>query len=186
VLHYPAAWLSLLLYIAIGALSVLTLRRDTRLAAMLASAIAPTGALFTFLALWTEALWRKPVRGIWWVWDAESASQLMMLALFAGFIGLKALIDDPRRADRAGALLAVLGAASLPVLYFSLHWWDLLRGETVAAREPAMSGALFLATVMVGLGFAAHATAVALRRTRCLIAERDALSRQLRRMLEPL
>lgn len=184
VLYRPAAMLSVGIYAAIGILSVATLRYHARLAAMMAGALAPTGVLFTLLALWTDALWRRPVQGAWWAWEAESVSQLLLLFLYGGYLGLRAMIDDPRRAESAGALLAVLGAANLPVLYFSLHWWDALRRGPVAVAQPYMTPYLFLAAVMVGAGFAAYAAFAALKRVRCLIAERDALARSVRRTME--
>lgn len=183
-IHYPAAWVALGAYIAIGALSVLTLRYRSRLTAMLAGALAPTGMLFTLLALWTEALWRRPVRGEWWVWNAEAVSQLMLLFLMGGLVALRFALDDPRRADRAAALLALIGLGNLPVLYFSLHWWDVLRHEAPMSVPPAMSATLAVAAALIGTGFAAYAASAALKRVRCLIAERDALARSLRRLLE--
>lgn len=183
-LHYPAAWTSLGVYLAIGALSAITLAHDSRVAAMLAAALAPTGALFTLLALWTEALWRKPLRGVWWAWDAEAIAQLLLLFLYAGFIGLKSMIDDPRRGERSGALLAVLGVANLPVIYFSLHWWDVMRHEAARAVTPPMTPSLLAAAALLGAGFAAYVAHAALKRVRCLIAERDALTRSLRRLPE--
>lgn len=183
-IHYPAAWASLGIYLAMGVLSAVTLRHHNRLTSMLAAALAPTGLLFTLLALWTEALWRKPLRGVWWIWDAEAVSQLMLLFLMGGFVALRAMLDDPRRADRAAALLAVMGVANLPVLYFSLHWWDLLHHEASLAAVPPMPGLLLAAAVLVGAGFAAYAIHAALKRARCLIAERQALARDLRRLLE--
>lgn len=183
-IHYPAQWISLAIYVAIGALSALTLRERSRLAAMLAHALAPTGILFTLLTLWTGALWRKPLRGVWWTWDAESVSQLMLLMLLGGFIAVRAMIDDPRRADRACSLVAVVGLANLPVLYFSLRWWDITRHEVAAAAVPELTVAALGAALLVGAGFVAHTAFVALKRARCLIAERTALARSLRGLLE--
>lgn len=182
-IHYPAAWVALGAYLAIGTLSALTLRYHSRLTAMLAGALAPTGMLFTLLALWTEALWRRPVRGTWWAWNAEVVSQLMLLFLLGGFVALRFAIDDPRRADRACALLALIGLGNLPILYFSLHWWDVIRYEAPMSTPP-MSAALMAAAALIGAGFAAYAASAALKRVRCFIAERDALARSLRRLLE--
>lgn len=183
-IHYPAQWVSLAIYVAIGALSAITLRHRSRLAAMLANAAAPTGMLFTLLALWTGALWRKPFRGVWWTWDAESLSQLMLLMLLGGFVAVRAMIDDPRRADRACSLIAVVGLANLPVLYFSLHWWDVTRREAAAAAVPELTGIALAAALVVGAGFVAHTAFVTMKRARCLIAERTALARTLRGLLE--
>jgi heme exporter protein C len=182
VLHYPAAWLSLMLYLAIAALSAITLLRNER-AAIVANAIAPTGILFTLIALWTQALWRKPIQGVWWVWDAQAVSQLMIMFLFGGIVALRAMIDDPRRADRAAALLALVGMANLPVLYFSIRWWDALHRGSRAAVPP-MSGTLALACVAMGAGFAVYAVYAVLGRTRCAVAEREVLARSMRELRE--
>lgn len=183
VLHYPAAWLSYVLYFAAAFLSAVALARHERAAAMLANAIPPTGILFSLIALWTEALWHKPVRGMWWIWDAEAVSQLMLVFLFGGLLALRAMIDDPRRGDRAAALLALVGAANLPVLYFSIRWWDVLhRGP--AAAVPPIAGVLALASLLVGAGFAAYAAFAVLGRARCLAAEREVLARSIRQLRE--
>ena len=93
---------------------------------MVATAIAPTGAMFTFLALWTGALWGKPMWGTWWVWDARLTSELILLFLYIGFMSLQAAIDDPRRADKAGAMIALVGVVNVPIIYFSVKWWNTL------------------------------------------------------------
>ena len=95
--HVPAAWLSMLIYVAMAFWAGVGLVFNTRLSSMLASALAPTGALFTFLALWTGALWGKPTWGAWWVWDARLTSELILLFLYIGFMALQAAIDEPDR-----------------------------------------------------------------------------------------
>src|SRR5262249_14510310 len=107
-IHVPAAWMSMFLYLVMAGWAGLGLALNTRLSGMMASAIAPTGAMFTFLALWTGSLWGKPTWGTWWVWDARLTSELILLFLYLGFIALKASIEDPARADRAGAILALV------------------------------------------------------------------------------
>jgi len=93
---------------------------------MMASSLAITGAMFTFLSLATGALWGKPTWGTWWVWDARMTSTLILMFLYIGFISLQAAIDDPRRADRAGAVLALVGVINVPIIYFSVQWWNTL------------------------------------------------------------
>ena len=105
-IHVPAAWMSMLLYVVMAFWAAIGWAFNARLASIVARAIAPTGAMFTFLALWTGALWGKPTWGAWWVWDARLTSELILLFLYAGYIALVSAIDDTRRADRAGALLA--------------------------------------------------------------------------------
>jgi len=125
-IHVPAAWMSMFLYLVMAFWAGLGLAFNTRLSGMMASAIAPTGALFTFLALWTGSFWGKPTWGTWWVWDARLTSELILLFLYFGFMALQAAIDDPRRADKAGALLALVGVVNIPIIYFSVKWWNTL------------------------------------------------------------
>lgn len=183
VLHGPAAGVALGIYALLAALAIATLRQDSRTAPVVAAALLPTGLLFTLLALWTEALWRRPLQGAWWVWDARSMAQLMLLFLYGGALALRALLDDPRRADRAAALFVLLGLGNLPILYFSLHWWDQLR-HVRTVEAPPMGAALAVAEALVTAGFACYAAQAAARRVRCLVAERDAAAREVRRLME--
>jgi len=109
-IHVPAAWMSMVVYLAMAFWAAVGLIFNARLASMLALALAPTGALMTFVALWTGALWGKPTWGTWWVWDARLTSELILLFLYIGYMSLHAAIEDPRRADRAAAVLAIVGA----------------------------------------------------------------------------
>lgn len=173
--HVPVAWLSMLIYLAMAFWAAVGLVFNTRLSAMLASALAPTGALMTVLALWTGALWGRPTWGTWWVWDARLTSELILLFLYMGFIGLQSAIDDPRRADRAGALLALVGVVNVPVIYFSVQWWNTLhQGASITLRSaPLLSSAMLLGLVLCTLGFWAYSLAVVLRRLRCIVLERE-------------
>src|SRR6185436_6937163 len=125
-IHVPAAWLSMFIYLVMAVWAALGLAFNTRLSGMMATALAPTGALFTFIALWTGSLWGRPTWGTYWVWDARLTSELVLLFLYFGFIALQAAIDDPRRADRAGALLAIVGAVNIPIIHYSVVWWNTL------------------------------------------------------------
>src|SRR5687767_8340850 len=116
-IHVPAAWMSMLIYVVMAFWAGLGLALNTRLSGMMAAALAPTGALFTFIALWTGALWGRPTWGTYWVWDARLTSELILLFLYFGFIALRAAIDEPRRADRAAAVLAIVGAVNVPIIY---------------------------------------------------------------------
>ena len=157
--HVPAAWMSLAIYVAMAFVAALGLALNTRLAFMMAHALAPTGALFTFLALWTGAIWGKPAWGTWWVWDARLASELVLLLLYLGVMALNAAIDDARRADRACALLALAGTANLPVIYYSV---------------PSIAGRMLAGVLVMGVAFLLYAVALALARVRCVILEEDA------------
>jgi heme exporter protein C len=143
---------------------------------MMASALAPTGAMFTFVALWTGALWGKPTWGAWWVWDARLTSELILLFLYIGFIALQAAIDDPRRADRAGALLAIVGAVNVPIIYYSVRWWNTLhQGASVSMTSaPKMAATMLLGMLVMALACWMYSIAAALWRLRSIIAEREA------------
>jgi heme exporter protein C len=115
-IHVPAAWMSMVIYLAMAAWAAIGWAFNARMAAMLSRALAPTGALFTFLALWTGAFWGRPAWGAWWVWDARLTSELVLLFLYLGHIALVEAIDDVRRADKAGALIAIVGAVNVPII----------------------------------------------------------------------
>ena len=173
--HVPAAWMSMFIYLVMAGWSAIGLVFNTRLSAMMARALAPTGAMFTFLALWTGAFWGKPMWGAWWVWDARLTSELILLFLYVGFIALTSAIDDPRRADRAGAILALVGVVNIPIIYYSVKWWNTLhQGATIRVGEESTMAATMLVTMLImALGFWMYSIAVALSRARCIILERE-------------
>lgn len=125
-IHVPAAWMGMLLYVLMAVYAGVGWAFNARLSSMMASSLSITGAMFTFLSLVTGSLWGKPTWGTWWAWDARLTSTLILLFLYIGFISLQAAIDDPRRADRAGALLALVGVINVPIIYFSVQWWNTL------------------------------------------------------------
>jgi heme exporter protein C len=174
-LHVPAAWLSMLIYVAMAFWAGLGLVLNTRLSSMMARALAPTGALFTFLALWTGALWGRPTWGAWWVWDARLTSELILLFLYLGFIALQSAIDDPERGDKAGAVIALVGVVNVPVIYFSVQWWNTLhQGASVSMRAaPTMATTMLLGMLIMTLALWAYTLAVVLLRLRCIILERE-------------
>ena len=174
-IHVPAAWMSMLIYVVMAFWAGLGLVLNTRLSSMLATSLAPTGALMTFIALWTGALWGKPTWGTWWVWDARLTSELLLLFLYLGFMALQAATDDPRRADRAGAILALVGVVNIPVIYFSVQWWNTLhQGATVSVtRAPSMASSMLLGMLLMVAAFWAYSIAAALHRVRSLILERE-------------
>jgi len=173
-IHVPAAWMSMFLYVVMAFWAALGLAFNTRLSGMMASALAPTGALFTFIALWTGALWGRPTWGAYWVWDARLTSELILLFLYLGFMALQAAIDDPRRADRAGAVLAIVGVVNIPIIYYSVQWWNTLhQGASVSlTRAPSMAATMLTGMVLMALAFWAYSIAAALVRVRCIILER--------------
>lgn len=174
-IHVPAAWISMVLYLAMAFWAGIGWAFKTRLSSMVARAIAPTGALFTFIALWTGALWGKPTWGTWWVWDARLTSYLILLFLYLGFIALTEAIDDARRADSAGALIALVGAINVPVIYFSVKWWNTLhQGATISmTAAPKMAHTMLTAMLIMTFAFWAYAFAVVFMRTRAIVLERE-------------
>ncbi len=174
-LHVPAAWMSMFIYLVMAFWAATGLAFNTRLSGMMASALAPTGALFAFLSLWTGALWGKPMWGTWWVWDARLTSELILLFLYIGFIALQAAIDDPRRADKAGAILALVGVVNIPIIYFSVKWWNTLhQGASVSlTRAPSMAKMMLWGMLLCTLACWMYSIAVALMRVRMIMLERE-------------
>src|SRR5450830_1496476 len=164
-IHVPAAWMSMFLYIIMAFWAGIGLAFNTRLSSMMASALAPTGAVMTFIALWTGALWGKPMWGAWWVWDARLTSELILLFLYLGFMSLQAAIDDPRRADRAGAILALVGVVNVPIIYYSVQWWNTLhQGSSVNLAKSSMAMTMLWGMLLCALACWMYAIAVALMR----------------------
>ncbi len=172
-IHVPAAWMSMFLYLVMAFWAALGLALNTRLSAMMAAALAPTGALFTFIALWTGSLWGRPTWGTYWVWDARLTSELILLFLYLGFIALRAAIDEPRRADRAAGVLALVGVVNVPIIYYSVQWWNTLhQGASVRfTRAPSMAATMLAGIILMALAFWMYSIAVSLTRLRCMIRE---------------
>jgi heme exporter protein C len=173
--HVPASWMSMFIYCVMAAWAGVGLVLNTRLSSMMAQALAPTGALMAALSLLTGALWGKPMWGAWWVWDARLTSELILLFLYFGFIALQTSIDDPRRADKAGAILALVGVVNIPIIYFSVKWWNTLhQGASVSlTKAPAMATTMLWGMLLMSLCFWMYAIAVALMRARAIILERE-------------
>lgn len=174
-IHVPAAWMSMFIYLVMAFWAAVGLVLNTRLSFMMAQALAPTGAMFCFVALWTGALWGRPTWGTYWVWDARLTSQLLLLFLYLGYMALTQAIDDARRADRAGAIIALVGAVNVPIIYFSVQWWNTLhQGASVSlTRAPSMASTMLWGMLIMALAAWAYTFAVAFWRVRSLILERE-------------
>jgi heme exporter protein C len=174
-IHVPAAWMSMFIYLVMGFWSILALSFGTRLSAMMAQALAPTGALMTFMALWTGALWGRPTWGTYWAWDARMTSELILLFLYFGVMALRSAIDDPRRADRACAVLTIVGSVNVPIIYYSVKWWNTLHQGASVSLTSAPSMAKIMLIGMLVMSFAAwfYALAVVLWRAQAIILERE-------------
>lgn len=174
-IHVPAAWMSMFIYVVMAAYATAGFVWNTRLSAMMARSMAPTGAMFTFLALWTGALWGKPMWGAWWVWDARLTSELILLFLYIGYMALQAAIEEPRRAARASGLFALVGVINIPIIYFSVQWWNTLhQGASISLEQaPTMAASMLTAIVIMTLGFWMYSIAVVLTRVRSEILEQE-------------
>jgi heme exporter protein C len=174
-IHVPAAWMSMFIYLVMAFWAAMGLGFGTRLSFYMMRALAPTGAIMCAIALWTGMLWGRPTWGTYWVWDARLTSQLLLQFLYFGFIALTLAIEDPRRADKAGAIVALVGAVNVPVIYFSVQWWNTLhQGSSVSlTRAPSMAATMLLGMVLMALAAWAYSIAVVLWRARGIMLERE-------------
>lgn len=175
-IHVGGAWMSMWLYVVLAGWSAIGLVLNTRLSFMMANAVAPTGAIFTFIALWTGAFWGRPSWGTYWDWDPRLTSELILFFLYIGYIALHSAIDDTRRADRAAALLAIVGLVMLPVIYWSINCPDPTQCAALHQRSDPGSIHPSILWPMLGvtLGFWCYSFATAFARLRGIILLREA------------
>jgi heme exporter protein C len=180
-IHVPAAWMSMFIYLVMAVYAGVSLTFNTRLAAMMARALAPTGAMFTFVALWTGAFWGRPTWGAYWAWDARMVSELVLLFLYFGFIALANAFEDPRRGDRAAALLALIGVVNLPIIYFSVKWWNTLhQGSSVNFQGTSMHVTMLRGMLLMTFACWMYSIAAVFVRVRAIILERERRTRWVR------
>ena len=173
-IHVASAWMSMFIYLVMAFWSIVALSFNTRLSAMLAQALAPTGAWMTFIALWTGSLWGRPTWGTYWAWDARMTSELILLFLYFGVIALRNAIDDARRADRACGVLTIVGAVNIPIIYYSVQWWNTLhQGASVSPTGSKMNTIMLTGMLVMAVAAWLYAIAVALWRVRAIILERE-------------
>ena len=173
-IHVPAAWMAMFIYLVMAMYGVMALTFNTRLSAMMMEALAPTGAMFTAIALWTGALWGRPTWGTYWAWDARMTSTLILLFLYIGYLALINAIEDKKRADKAGALLVIVGSVNVPIIYFSVKWWNTLhQGSTIKFSGTSMHIAMQQAMYSMIVACWLYAVAVTLMRVRSIILERE-------------
>ena len=167
-IHVPAAWMSLFVYACLGGASFLALVFRHALADAAAQAAAPLGAAFTALALITGSLWGRPMWGTWWVWDARLTSVLVLFLFYLAYIALRGALDDEAKAARAGAILALVGLVNLPIVHWSVTWWNTLhQGATVLAKGgPKMAPVFLTPLLLMGLAYMAAFGALWLVRIR--------------------
>ena len=172
--HVPAAWMALFVYTAMAAASALALTQKHELADLFAKAAAPIGAGFTLIALATGALWGQPMWGTWWVWDARLSSVLVLFFLYLGHIALTNAFDDPRRGARAAAILALVGFVNVPIIKFSVDWWNTLHQPASVLRldGPTIHATMLWPLFIMVLAFTAYFVTVVILRLRAEIAAR--------------
>ncbi len=183
--HVPAAWMSMLIYLVMAGWSLIGLIFNTRLSAMMTQALAPTGAMFTFVALWTGAFWGKPMWGTWWEWDARITSELILLFLYLGYLALRNAIPEPRRADRASSLLVLVGVVNIPIIYFSVEWWHTLhQGSSIKLNaQTSMDETMLITLLVMVLGFWAYSIAMALTRVQQIMLQREQTAHWVRALI---
>ena len=174
-IHVPAAWMSMFVYILMAGSGAVALVWNIKLAEIFTGNCAPVGASFTFLALVSGSLWGKPMWGAWWAWDARLTSELILFFLYIGYMALQASIDDPRRAARAAAILALVGVVNIPVIHFSVQWWNTLHQPASVSRmgAPTIAPSMLIPLLLMALAFTFYFFTVMLIRMRNEILERE-------------
>ncbi len=153
--HVPAAWLSMFIYTNMAVMGAVTLIWHGKVAAVCTRASAPVGAGFTLLTLLTGAIWGKPMWGTWWVWDARLTSELILLFLYLGYMGLVSAIPNRRAADHSGAILLLVGVVNIPIIHFSVNWWNTLHQPATITRlgAPAIHPDMLLPLLVMAFAF---------------------------------
>lgn len=174
-IHVPSAWMSLFIYTFMAVNAAIGLIWRIKLSDIMVSSSAPIGAAFTFLALATGSLWGKPMWGTYWVWDARLTSELILLFLYLGFIALQTAIEDQRLAARAGAILVLVGVVNIPIIHYSVEWWNTLhQGPTVTKfGKPSIHISMLIPLLLMALAFQLYFFANLLMRARCEVLERE-------------
>jgi heme exporter protein C len=173
--HAPGAWLSLMIYTTMAVAAAVGLIWRMKVAHAAAAACAPVGAWFTVVALGTGMLWGKPMWGAYWVWDPRLTSELVLLFLYLGYMGLRAGIEDPSKADKASAVLAVVGVVNVPIIKFSVEWWNSLHQTPTVMQmgKPKMDGDMLWPLLLMFVAFALYFVAVLLTRLRAELLRRE-------------
>jgi len=185
-IHVPSAWMSLFIYTMMAGAGAVGLIWKIKLADAFAKASAPIGAWFTFLTLVTGSLWGKPMWGAWWVWDARLTSELILLFLYLGYIALNESFEDPRTGARASAVLALVGVVNIPIIHFSVQWWNTLhQGPTVTKfGSPSIAPSMLWPLLLMAGAFMFYYASTVLVRTRCQVLERERTSAWVRELVE--
>ncbi|HTV76873.1 MAG TPA: heme ABC transporter permease CcmC [Steroidobacteraceae bacterium] len=173
--HVPTAWLSLMIYTWMAVAAAVGLIWRIKVAHAVAAACAPIGASFTAVALLTGMLFGKPMWGTYWVWDPRLTSELLLLFLYLGYMGLRSSFDDLQRADRASAVLAIVGVVNVPIVHFSVVWWNSLhQGSSLSLTgKDTIATPMLIPLLLSMLGFTLYFVAVLLVRLRGEVLRRE-------------
>jgi heme exporter protein C len=174
-IHVPSAWMSLFIYIVMAVAGGIALVWRMKLAEVVLVSSAPIGASFTFIALVTGSLWGKPMWGTWWVWDARLTSELVLLFLYLGVIGLYGAMDDKRVASKAAAILALVGVVNIPIIHYSVEWWSSLhQGPTVTKMgKPSIHVSMLVPLLLMALAFKVYYVIALMQRARVELLSRE-------------
>ncbi|MDH5388392.1 MAG: heme ABC transporter permease [Gammaproteobacteria bacterium] len=187
-IHVPAAWMSMFIYMVMAVSAGIGLIWQIKLADMIAAASAPIGAWFAFLALVTGSLWGKPMWGAYWVWDARLTSELILLFLYFGYMALQSAIEDQRTADKASGLLAIVGVVNIPIIHYSVEWWNTLhQGATVAKFDkPSMHIDMLIPLLLMAIAAKLFYAAIVLIRARNEVLYRERNRQWVKELVEKL
>lgn len=183
--HVPSAWMSMFIYTFMAVLSAIYLIWNIKLADVMARSSAVLGASFTLLALATGSLWGKPMWGAWWVWDARLTSELILLFLYMGYIALVMAIEEVRTAARAGAVLILVGVVNIPIIHYSVEWWNTLhQGPTVTKLDkPSIHLSMLVPLLLMAGAFQFYYFTVVLTRARVELLDRERRSEWVRELM---
>jgi heme exporter protein C len=183
--HVPSAWMSLFVYVVMAVCGAVGLVWRMKLADVMVSSCAPIGAAFTFLALVTGSIWGKPMWGTWWVWDARLTSELILLFLYLGIMALRAAIDDPRTAARACAILALVGIINIPIIHYSVEWWNTLHQPATVSKldGPSMHTSMLIPLLLMAVAFKLYFALAVMMRARAEVLHRERRSGWVRDVL---
>ena len=185
-IHVPSAWMSLFIYVVMAGAGAIGLIWHMKLAEVIAISSAPVGASFTFLALITGSIWGKPMWGAWWVWDARLTSELILLFLYLGVMALYSAVEDKRTAARATSILAIVGVVNIPIIHYSVEWWNTLhQGPTVTKfGAPSIDLRMLIPLLIMAVAFKLFYLLVVLMRARVEVLQRERNAQWVRELVD--
>ncbi len=183
--HVPSAWMSMFVYMVMAINSAIFLIWHIKLSDIIARSSAVIGASFTLLALVTGSIWGKPMWGTWWVWDARLTSELLLLFLYLGYIGLRSAIDDRRVAGKAGSILALVGAINIPIIHYSVVWWNTLHQSASVSKfdNPSIELNMLIPLLCMALAFKLFYLCILLINSRTELLEQEKRSQWVKELV---